>query len=90
MLKPPVSKFRPDLSARLIDITEKQIPTKPKLIVALCHATPLCHGGVIPPALRAGCLEMCALWGRRPPPNDPLGTATNTYLKCVWLRRDVK
>ena len=53
MLKPPVSKFRPDLSARLIDITEKQIPTKPKPIEALSHVTPLRHGGVIPPALRA-------------------------------------
>ena len=32
MLKPPVPKFRPDLSARLEDITEKHVPAKLKPI----------------------------------------------------------
>ena len=30
ILKPPVPKFRPDLSTRFKDIAEKQIPAKPK------------------------------------------------------------
>ena len=33
MLKPPVSKFRSDLSVRLKDIAEKQVPVKLKPIV---------------------------------------------------------
>ena len=33
MLKSLVPKFRPDLSARLKDIAEKQVPAKPKPIV---------------------------------------------------------
>ena len=33
MLKPPVPKFCPDLSARLKDIAEKQVPVKLKPIV---------------------------------------------------------
>ena len=35
MLKPLVSKFRPDLSSRSKDITEKQVPAKLKPIVDL-------------------------------------------------------
>ena len=35
MLKPPVPKFRPDLSVRLRDIAEKQVPAKLKPIVCV-------------------------------------------------------
>ena len=35
MLKSPVPKFRPDLSARLKDIAEKQVPVKLKPIVGI-------------------------------------------------------
>ena len=35
MLKPLVSKFRPDLSARLKDIAEKQVSAKPQPIVGI-------------------------------------------------------
>ena len=35
MLKPLVSKFRHDLSARLKDIAEKQVSAKPKHIVGI-------------------------------------------------------
>ena len=37
MLKPPVPKFRPDLSARLKDIAEKQVPAKLRPIVGTCN-----------------------------------------------------
>ena len=33
MLKPPMSKFRSDISARLRNIAEKQVPEKLKPIV---------------------------------------------------------
>ena len=80
MLKPAVSNFHPDLSAHLTDIAEKRVPAKLKPMVALHHVTPLRHGGVIPPALRAGHLEICAvaLCGRRSPPKrSPVQLATN-------------
>ena len=35
MLKPLVAKFRPDLSVRLQDVAEKQVPAKLKPIVTL-------------------------------------------------------
>ena len=41
MLKPAVSKFRPDLSTRLTDIAEKQVSAKLKPIVAPSHVTAL-------------------------------------------------
>ena len=37
MLKPLVPKFRPDLSARLKDIAENQVPAKLKPIVGIIH-----------------------------------------------------
>ena len=39
MLKPLVPKFRSDLSVRLRNIAEKQIPVKLKPIVAICPVT---------------------------------------------------
>ena len=53
MLKPPVPKFRLDLSARSIDVVEKQVSATLKLIVARPRMTPLRHDGVILSALRA-------------------------------------
>ena len=36
MLKPRVPKFRPDISDRLKDIAEKEVPAKLKPIVTTC------------------------------------------------------
>ena len=79
MLKPAAPKFRPDLSARLTDIAEKQVFAKLKPIVDQSHMTHLRYGRFILPALRAGHLEMCAvaLCGRRLPPKRSLQLATN-------------
>ena len=40
MMKPLVPKFRPDLSARLKDIAEKQVPVKLKPIVGSSPSAP--------------------------------------------------
>ena len=39
MLKPLMPKFRPDLSARLRDAAEKQVPANPKPIVVSCSGS---------------------------------------------------
>ena len=43
MLKALVPKFRPDISARLKDIAEKQVPTRLKPIVDVCSKVPAIH-----------------------------------------------
>ena len=45
MLKTPMSKFCSDLSVRLRDIAEKQVPAKLKPIVGRTHTHTLESGG---------------------------------------------